>query len=259
VLEKRLAQVSLVNDRLLPKGYTRETFAGKRAATLDAAKLAALSRFVDEGRKQLGIPGVSIGVVQDGRVVLTEGFGVRDLAATARPDADTLFMIASNTKALTTLMLAKLIDEGKLTWETPVTSLLPSFALGDAETTRQVLVKHLICACTGLPRQDLEWLLQFAGVTPAAALKTLATMQPTSKFGELFQYSNPMAAAGGFVGGHVAFSGPGTGRGLRPGHGHPGVPAARHERHHVRLSRGRSPAITPKPMRPASTPNRLAR
>src|SRR4029453_5009002 len=101
--------------------------------------------------------------------------------------------------------LAKLVDEGKLSWETPVTRLLPSFKLGSADTTSRVLVKHLICACTGLPRQDYEWLFQYEGVTPEGALKTLATMQPTSKFGEMFQYSNSLAAAAGFLGGHVAF------------------------------------------------------
>jgi len=68
-----------------------------------------------------------------------------------------------------------------------------------------VLVKHLICACTGLPRQDFEWLLHYRGVTAEGALETLATIQPTTKFGELFQYSNGLAAAAGFVGGHVAF------------------------------------------------------
>jgi CubicO group peptidase (beta-lactamase class C family) len=99
------------------------------------------------------------------------------------------------------------VDAGKLTWETPVTQALPSFRLGDAATTAQVRVKHLICACTGLPRQDYEWLFQYEGITPDSALATLATMQPTTKFGELFQYSNPLAAAGGFVGGHVAYPG----------------------------------------------------
>jgi CubicO group peptidase (beta-lactamase class C family) len=112
-------------------------------------------------------------------------------------------MIASNTKALTTLMLAKLVDLGKFTWDTPATTLLPSFKLGDADTTRQVLVKHLICACTGLPRQDMEWLFEGERFTPETAMASLATMQPTSKFGELFQYSNPMAAAAGYAGGHV--------------------------------------------------------
>ena len=114
-------------------------------------------------------------------------------------------MIASNTKAMATLMLAKLVDQGKLAWDTPAVKALPSFKLGDAGVTDQVLIKHLICACTGMPRQDYEWLLEFAGVTPEKAMAVLGTMQPTSKFGELFQYSNPLAAAAGFLGGHVAF------------------------------------------------------
>ena len=114
-------------------------------------------------------------------------------------------MVASNTKALTTLLLARLVDQGKITWETPVTTLLPSFRLGDAATTKQLLVKHLICACTGLPRQDFEWLFQFKDLTPERAIVALGSMQPTSKFGEMFQYSNPLAGAAGFVGGHVLF------------------------------------------------------
>jgi len=103
------------------------------------------------------------------------------------------------------LLLAKLVAEHRLTWDTPVTALLPTFKLGDPDTTSHVLVKHLICACTGMPRQDLEWLFEYGGLTPQGALATLAKMQPTSKFGELFQYSNPMAGAAGFIGGHVMF------------------------------------------------------
>jgi CubicO group peptidase (beta-lactamase class C family) len=203
--EKRGAQVTLIYSRLLPKGYQRESFAGRKAHKLDAKRIAELSAFVERGRQKLGVPGVSIGIVQDGKVVFAGGFGEREIGKGNKPDADTLFIIASNTKALTTLMLAKLLEEGKFTWQTPVTTLLPSFKLGDADTTSRVLVKHLICACTGLPRQDYEWLFQYQSVTPEGVLQTLATMQPTSKFGELFQYSNPMAAAAGFAGGHVAF------------------------------------------------------
>ena len=203
--EKRGSAVSLILGRLLPRGYSRESFAGKRAHPLDAARLARLNEWVEKAMTALGVPGVAVGLVQGGTTVFAGGFGVREAGMPEKPDAETLFMIASNTKALTTLMLAKLVDEKRLTWETPVTSLLPSFKLGDPETTRQVKVKHLICACTGLPRQDLEWIFQFKGETPASAMATLATMQPTSKFGEMFQYSNPMAGAGGFVGGHVLF------------------------------------------------------
>ncbi len=152
--------------------------------------MAKLGEWVEKAMQQLGVPGAAIGLVQDGKVVFAGGFGLRELGKKQKPDADTRFMIASNTKALTTLMLAKLVDENRITWDTPVTSLLPTFKLGDAETTRQVLVKHLVCACTGLPRQDFEWLFQFGGKTPNDAMATLATMQPTSKFGEMFQYSN---------------------------------------------------------------------
>jgi CubicO group peptidase (beta-lactamase class C family) len=203
--EKRGGQVALIFSRLLPKGYDRETFAGKRAQKLDAKKIAELSQFIESGLQTLKVPGVSIGLIQDGKVVFAGGFGVREIGKADKPDADTLYIVASNTKALTTLMLARLLDEGKITWETPVTTLLPSFKLGDADITSRVLVKHLICACTGLPRQDYEWLFEYQGVTPEGALKTLATIKPTSKFGEMFQYSNSLAGAAGFVGGHVAF------------------------------------------------------
>ena len=203
--EKRLAAVQLIFDRLLPKGFTRESFARRKAATLDAARLARLSAFTEQAMQELRVPGVAVGIVQNGKVVFADGFGVRELGKPEKPDANTLFMVASNTKALTTLMLAKLVEAHRFGWETPVTSLLPSFKLGDTATTRQVLVKHLICACTGLPRQDLEWLFEFKDATPESALRTLGTMQPTSKFGQTFQYSNPMAAAAGYTGGHVAF------------------------------------------------------
>src|SRR5215475_5812371 len=203
--EKRLGQFALIFDELFPKGYTRESFAGKEAHMLDAPRISELSRFVETSLTELRIPGVALGLIQGGKVVFADGFGVRDLDGHAKPDADTLFMIASDTKALTTLMLAKLVDEKKLAWEAPVTTLLSSFRLGNADTTKSVLVKHLVCACTGLPRQDLEWLLDFKGLTPSGALERLSAVQPTSKFGEMFQYSNQLAAAGGFVGGHVAF------------------------------------------------------
>ena len=203
VAEKRGAQLSLIFSRLLPKGYSRESFAGKKANTLDQARIAELGRFVEQGQKVLGIPGVGLGVVQDGKVVFAGGFGVKELGGTEKPDGDTLFMIASNTKAMTTLMLAKLVDEHRIAWDTPVTQLLPTFKLGDTATTRSVLVKHLICACTGMPRQDLEWIFDYGKMTPESTMALLGTMQPTSKFGELFQYSNLMAAAAGYTGAHV--------------------------------------------------------
>jgi CubicO group peptidase (beta-lactamase class C family) len=204
--EKRLSQAAVVGGQLLPKGYERETFAGKQAHALDQTRLAELGKFIESARQQTGVPGVAVGLVQDGKVVFAGGFGVRELGKPAKVDGNTKFMIASNTKGLTTLMLAKLVDEKKLAWDTPAASLVPEFKLGDAATTSQVLVKHLICACTGMPRRDLEWLFEMDRIKSAeGVLALLGTMQPTSKFGELYQYSNAMAAAAGFIGGRVAF------------------------------------------------------
>jgi CubicO group peptidase (beta-lactamase class C family) len=205
VAEKRLAAVVLIFESLLPKGYSRESFVDRKANTLDETRIKELIAFVKKGQELLGVPGVSIGIVQNGKTVIADGFGVRELGKPEKPDANTLYIIASNTKALTTLMLGKLVDEKKLTWDTQVTTVLPQFKLGDANTTRQVLIKHLICACTGLPRQDFEWLLEFEKATAATTLETLGTMQPTSKFGEMYQYSNPLAAAAGYVGAHLLF------------------------------------------------------
>lgn len=205
VIEKRGSQVGMIFDHLLPKGYTRETFAGKTAHPLDTARVEQLKQFVEESRKELDVPGVAIGLIDHGKVVFAGGFGVREMGKPDAIDADTLFMIASNTKALTTLMMARLVDQKKFGWDTPVTEVLPSFKLGNAQTTKEVLIKHLICACTGLPRQDLEWLLNSKGATPESVMAELGTMQPTSKFGALFQYSNLMAAAAGYTGGHALY------------------------------------------------------
>lgn len=203
--EKRESQIDLIYQRLWPEGYTRESFAGRTAHKLDAARIATLRQFVEDARRKFDVPGVAIGIVQDGKLVLAEGFGVRELGKPDKVDADTLFMIASNNKAMTTLMLAKLVEQGRFTWDTPVTQVLPSFRLGDPQITAQVKIRHLVCACTGMPRRDMEALFQFEGATPETVMATLATMQPTSAFGELYQYSNPMAAAAGFVGGHALY------------------------------------------------------
>ena len=155
--------------------------------------------------QKLGIPGASLALVDGGKVVYEAGLGVRELGRPERADENTLFMAASNTKGMTTLLLSELVDEKKLRWDEPVIDVYPTFKLGDPETTKKVLVKNLICACTGLPRQDLEWIFQFKQATPESSLALLGTMQPTSKYGEVFQYSNLMAAAAGYIGAHIVY------------------------------------------------------
>ena len=194
-------------NSLRPKGYRRESFAGKNAHALDEKRIAAMKDFVARGMELLSVPGVGFSLIDGGCIAFEGGLGVKELGKPESVDADTLFIAASNTKAMTTLLLAKLVDEKSLRWDQPVTEVYPNFRLGDAATTKQVLVKHLVCACTGLPRQDLEWLFEYRDAKPSSAMTLLGTMQPTSRFGEVFQYSNLMAAAAGYVGGSVVFPG----------------------------------------------------
>ena len=197
--EKRGAQFRLALNSLRPKGYSRESFAGRKAHALDAQRIQVLRDFVADGMKKLGIPGVGLALIDGGKVVWEGGIGVKELGKPDPVGADTLFIAASNTKALTTLLIAELVDERKLRWDEKAIDAYPAFKLGDAATTRQVLVKHLICACTGLPRQDMEWIFEFKDATPESNMRLLGTMQPTSGFGQLFQYSNLMASAAGFI------------------------------------------------------------
>jgi CubicO group peptidase (beta-lactamase class C family) len=112
-------------------------------------------------------------------------------------------MAGANTKGMSTLLLAKLVDEKKLDWDEPVTKVYPDFKLADNAVTRQIEIKNLICACTGMPRKDLEWLFEYKKLTPESTFRLLNGMKPTSKFGEVFQYSNLMASAAGYIGTHV--------------------------------------------------------
>jgi CubicO group peptidase (beta-lactamase class C family) len=153
--------------------------------------------------KKLDVPGAGFALIDQGKVVYEGGIGVKELGKSDRVDANTLFMAASNTKGMTTLLLAKLVDEKKLQWEEPVTRVYPDFKLADANITNEIEIKHLICACTGMPRQDLEWLFEYKKFRPASTFTLLSGMRPTSKFGEVFQYSNLMASAAGYIGAHV--------------------------------------------------------
>lgn len=205
-MEKRQAALALISGTLRPAGEARENFAGKTAHPLDAARIAALKAFIEMSMTELKVPGVAIALYDNNQVVFEGGFGVKELGKPGAVGAHTRFMIASNTKGLSTLLLARLADQGKLRWDQPVTEVYPTFRLGSDETTRKVLIKHLVCACTGLPRKDLEWIFNTRLGTPAANTFTLlAATQPTSNFGDVFQYNNLMASAAGFIGGNLVY------------------------------------------------------
>jgi CubicO group peptidase (beta-lactamase class C family) len=198
-LEKRSAPISKFFGSLRPKGYERESFAGKTAKPLTPERVEQLKAFIADGMKKLDVPGVGLSFISDNKLVWAGGLGVRELGKPTPVDADTLFMAASNTKAMTTALLARAVDAGKLRWDEPAIEAYPGFHLADAEVTKSVQIRHLVCACTGMPRQDLDWLFADGRAPAKTTFDQLGAMKPTSKFGEVFQYSNLMVGAGGFI------------------------------------------------------------
>lgn len=202
--EKWMNSIVLVFESLHPQGYRREDFAGKKARPIDEHAIRAMKDFVAAGMKQLGIPGAAFGLIDHGRIVYVGGLGVRELGKRDPVDADTRFIAASDTKALTTLLLAELVDEKKLRWDEPVIEAYPTFKFGDANVTREVQIKHLVCQCSGMPAQDYDSEFRNRSMTPAALIQLLRTMQPTAPLGKTFIYSNLLPSAAGFIAGGVA-------------------------------------------------------
>ncbi len=196
------AGAALFAQSIAPKGYAKESFAGKTPRPLDAAALQQVADFVDEARNALDIPGAAIALVQGGKVVLARGFGVREVGQAVKVDADTLFAIGSNTRGLTSLLLAREMEDGKRTWDTPVTKVYPEFRLGDADRTARVLMKHLVCSCISLPFEDRPFSYAHARATPKDVGDLLATFTTTSVFGD-----EELAATAGYIGGHIATPG----------------------------------------------------
>ncbi len=205
-LAKRGGQLGQLAGSLRPKGFSKESFAGIAALPLNGERIAEIKRFTTDSMKSLKIPGVGLALIENGKIIYEGGLGVKDLQTGAPVDQNTQFMIASNTKGMATLLLATLVDEGKLDWNRPVTDYMPEFRLGSAETTKKVLVKHLVCACTGLPRKDMQWLFNTKPDTSANdTFVQLAATEPTSGFGEVFQYNNLMASAAGYLAARIIY------------------------------------------------------
>lgn len=196
---RRGAQLNEVVGSWVPPGLTTVSLKGRPAKLWTAALTEEFSEFITVIMAQLQVPGVAIALVQNGEVVFSEGFGVRALGDAAPVTPKTRFMIGSTTKALTSLLMARLIDEGKVSWKTPVVELLPEFSLADPGLTRRLELHHTVSASTGMPRRDVDFVFRYTGITPEDRIRQMKSMLPTTGFGETFQYSNFLVAAGGYA------------------------------------------------------------
>jgi CubicO group peptidase (beta-lactamase class C family) len=107
-------------------------------------QLQDLDATVERVRAQFDVPGIAVAVVKDGQVVLERGWGVRELGKPAPVEADTLFAIASNTKAFTATSLNLLAEDGKLKMDDKVIDHLPSFRMSDPFVTGQMTIRDLL-------------------------------------------------------------------------------------------------------------------
>jgi CubicO group peptidase (beta-lactamase class C family) len=180
-----------------------ESFEGKTAHLLDATRLASLEAFIEEGQRASKIPGVAVAILQGGKVVFEKGFGVRALGTKDPVTPNTLFRVASITKPLTSLMVAALVAEGRFNWDTRVVDLYRGFAVGDADLTRKLTVRDSLCACTGIPYDNLGIDFEYSGVSAEMLIERMKALTPTAGFGEKIQESNPLIAAAGYVAAHA--------------------------------------------------------
>lgn len=163
-----------------------------------AQQFSYLDSFVPEAMRQYNVPGAAVAVVHDGKVVYTKGFGVREFGKQEKVDVDTVFLLASVTKALTGSLAGILVDQGKLDFDRPVIDYLPQFVHADPYVTRSLTMRDLLAQRTGWPAFAGDLLGQI-GLTREQVLSRLRYLQPKTGLREVASYSNP----GFFVAGMV--------------------------------------------------------
>lgn len=158
-----------------------------------------LRRQIETIRQQWNVPGLAVAIVKDDQVILSEGFGVRQIGSSETVDGDTLFAIASNSKAFTAAALAILVDEGKLKWDDRVTKYLPWFRLQDPLATSELRIDDLLCHRSGLGTFSGDLLWWGTPYSPREVLERAVHLKPASSFRAEYGYSNLMFLAAGEV------------------------------------------------------------
>ena len=150
-----------------------------------------LDQVIERARKEFEVPGIAVAVVKDGKVVLSKGYGVRKLGGTAPVTPQSLFPIASNSKAFTTAALAILVDEGKLSWDDRVVDRLPAFQMYDPYVTREMTVRDLLTHRSGLGLGAGDLLFwPSTDLTPDEIVRRFRFLKPATSFRSRYAYDN---------------------------------------------------------------------
>jgi CubicO group peptidase (beta-lactamase class C family) len=161
------------------------------------ARLAAIEKSIDDKRKEFGIPGVSLVIVQNDKVIYMKGLGVKDFENNVAVTPDTLFAIGSATKAFTAMAAVMSADKGRLSLDDSPKKYLPYFKMRDADTDAKITIRDLLSHRSGLNRTDLAMVTN--RLNREELIKVAGMAKPTAKLGEKFQYQNVMYAAAGEV------------------------------------------------------------
>ena len=195
---RRSAQIGITYSGFEIASLEITDLSGVDPLPLDDALIAEWETSIERIMMEFEIPGMAIAVVQNGEIILQTGYGVRELGTDLPMTPDTMFAIASTTKTMTTATMAALVDQGLMDWETPVTDVWGDFSLANPDVTEQLTLRNLVCACVGVERRDLELFFNLDD-TPQEFIGALAGFELFTDFGEAFQYSNQMIAAGGYL------------------------------------------------------------
>lgn len=163
---------------------------------------ADLASYIEQIIPSWQVPGLAIGVVSGGEVVLARGFGKTRLGADEAVDEHTLFAISSTTKAMTAALLGTLVDEKKLGWDDPVSRHVTGFQLSDPYATREVTVRDLLTHRAGLGNADGLW--YGSDRTRAEILAQVPLIPATYSLRDGFVYQNIMYALAGELSASVA-------------------------------------------------------
>ncbi len=150
------------------------------------AKVQALAR---QAVAAHAVPGIAIAVVFDDKLVWSGGFGVRDTAAAAAVDADTIFQLASVSKPLASTVVAALVGEGRIAWDSQIADLDPAFQMRDPWVTRELTLADLFSHRSGLPDHAGD-LLEDMGYSRAEVLRRLRYQKGGGAFRASYAYTN---------------------------------------------------------------------
>ena len=156
---------------------------------------------VSQAMSTFEVPAIAVGIIQDGKIVHSKGYGLRDLDRKLPVNDKTLFAIGSTTKAFTSYVIDELVKEQVLDWDCPLIDYIPNLQMIDDKITQKVTLRDLITHQTGLPSHD--WLLCRSDLSRKDFLNLLPDLKPLHGFRDKMLYNNLMYVIAAIVVEHV--------------------------------------------------------